>query len=56
MKITRGQLQEVIGEKTKTKTVHYAFVQRDLEIDDTWTVRYLNVDEKGVLEIYCEKQ
>lgn len=56
MNITLGQLQKVIGDKTQTRTIHYAYVQRSMEIDENWIVKYLHVDEKNTLEIYCEKQ
>ena len=53
--MTRKELENVLSVSVMTKTLHNREDQKKDEIDETWVVRWISSDEKGVLKIYCDK-
>lgn len=54
MTMTRDQLGNIISARMATRTMHLNLRENDQEITGKWIVRYLETDETGVLNIYCE--
>ena len=54
MKITRGQLANIVSGNTPTRTMHLNLREDDQEITDKWIVRLIEADATGTLVIYCE--
>lgn len=54
MKITRGELGNVLSSLMQTQTIHNRGSEEDVAITDEWTVVKILVTENGILRIYCE--
>lgn len=54
MTITRGELGDILSAQMPTRTIHMIYVQSKMEITDDWEVKFLETDENGILNIYCE--
>ena len=54
MKITRGQLGNIVSASTPTRTMYLNLREDDQEITDKWIVRLIEADNTGTLNIYCE--
>lgn len=54
-KITRGELANIISEKTTTRTTYNRADQKGVDITDNWIVVFMETDNTtGILNIYAE--
>jgi hypothetical protein len=52
--LTRKQLGDILSANMATKTIHANITESNREIADNWIVVFLENDENGILNIYCE--
>lgn len=54
-KITRGDLANIISEKTTTRTTYNRADQKGVDITDKWIVVFMEIDAiTGMFDIYVE--
>lgn len=51
--ITRNELENVLSANTITRTLHSYARDKDKNIDNNWMVDFIEIDESGILCIYC---